>query len=75
MRHDDTPVPDLVIRPPSRDAKLPALIETKADRRMGYALAGAIVLLLLAAAGMLAFHDVIARQLPAEWRSILNFGA
>lgn len=75
-RRDDSemPVPDLVIRPPSRGAMLPALIEPKADRRMGYVLAGAIALLLLAAVGVLLFHDAITQLLPAEWRALLSIG-
>jgi hypothetical protein len=71
---DFEPVPDFVIRPgASLRAQLPALIEPKVDRRMGYILAGAIALLLLAALGILLFHDVLAAQLPVEWRTILHF--
>jgi len=73
-RRDDpsVPVPDLVIRPPSRGAMLPALIEPKANRRMGFVLFGAIALLVLAAAGVLLFHDSITQLLPPEWRSLLS---
>ena len=54
---------------------LPALIEHKADRRMSYVLMGALALLILLAVGVLAFHNVIADQLPVEWRNILHFDA
>ena len=71
---DSDAVPDLVIRPPSSPrAMLPVLVEPKADRRMGFILAGAIAALLLFAVGMIAFHNTIASMLPAEWRAILNF--
>ncbi len=69
------PVPDFVIRPATRGAMLPALIEPKADRRLSYVLVGALALLILLAAGALAFHNVIADQLPPEWRNILHFDA
>lgn len=67
------PAPDFVIRPATRGAMLPALIEPKADRRMSLALIGVVTLLVLLAVGVLAFHNVIADQLPPEWRSILQF--
>lgn len=67
------PAPDFVIRPATRGAMLPALIEPKADRRMSLALIGVVALLVLLAVGVLAFHNVIADHLPAEWRSILHF--
>jgi predicted Zn finger-like uncharacterized protein len=69
------PAPDFVIRPASRGAMLPALIEPKADRGMSLMLVGTLVVLLLVAAGLLAFHNVIADMLPSEWRSILRFNA
>jgi hypothetical protein len=72
---DTMPVPDFVIRPPSRGAMLPALIEPRADRRMSYVLIGALALLVLLAVAGLAFHNVIADQLPIEWRNILRFDA
>ncbi len=67
------PAPDFVIRPATRGAMLPALIEPKADRRMSLALISVVTLLILLAVGVLAFHNVIADQLPLEWRSILQF--
>ncbi len=67
------PVPDFIIRPGTRGAGLPALIEPKTNRRMGYVLFGAIALLLLMAAGMIVFHTSIANLLPPEWRQILHF--
>ena len=56
----------------ARGAMLPALIEPKANRRMGFVLFGAIALLVLAAAGVLLFHDSITQLLPPEWRSLLS---
>ena len=75
QRIDTQPVPDVVIRPPTRGASLPALIEPKVERGLSLALVGTLVVLLLLAAGILAFHNVIADQLPVEWRSILRFDA
>jgi predicted Zn finger-like uncharacterized protein len=69
------PVPDVVIRPERREAMLPALIEPKADRGISLLLVGTFVLLLLLAAGVIAFHDVIVDQLPVEWRTILRFNS
>ena len=66
-------MPDFIIRPGTRGAGLPALIEPKTNRRMGYVLFGAIALLLLMAAGMIVFHTSIANLLPLEWRQILHF--
>ncbi|HZP98984.1 MAG TPA: zinc-ribbon domain-containing protein [Reyranella sp.] len=68
-----TPIPDVVIRPPTRGAMLPALIEPKTNRRMNLVLWGALALLVLVGAGIFAFHDIIAQQLPPEWRTILRF--
>src|SRR5512143_205089 len=60
---DTAPVPDVVIRPPTRGASLPALIEPRVERQLSLALVGTLMLLLLLAAGILAFHNVIADQL------------
>lgn len=72
---DTMPVPDMVIRPSLKGAGLPALIEPKAERRLGLVLAGVLLLLIVVAAGAFYFRQDILQQLPAEWRSMLRINA
>ena len=62
------PIPDFVIRPQTRGASLPALIEPKASRRISLVLAGALVLLVLLVAGLVAFRDELAGEPSVQWR-------
>jgi predicted Zn finger-like uncharacterized protein len=69
---DTMPIPDVVIRPTVKGAGLPALIEPKADRRLGIILAAILILLVVGTAALYAFRQDIIPLLPAEWRSMLR---
>ena len=67
---EDLPVPDLVIRPPSRGAGLPAVIEPKS--RLGLTLLiAALALIVALGAGAYVFREEILPLVPAEMRPLL----
>jgi predicted Zn finger-like uncharacterized protein len=69
---DTMPIPDVVIRPTMKGSGLPALIEPKADRRLGIILSAILILLVVAAAALYYFRQDVIPLLPAEWRSMLR---
>ncbi len=64
------PAPDFVIRPPTRGAGLPALIEPRDNRRISRVLAGALILLVLLVAGVVAFRDDLMGDSSMQWRDL-----
>ena len=71
-RPEIAPIPDVVIRPATRGSMLPALIEPKTNRHINLVLLGGGLLVVLAAAGVLAYHDQILAYVPPEWRALLR---
>ena len=67
--------PDFVIRPPTRGAGLPALIEPRANRRISLVLAGALILLVLLVAGVVAFREELMGDLSMLWRDLPHAGS
>jgi predicted Zn finger-like uncharacterized protein len=71
----ESPVPDVVIRPQTPGAGLPALTRPPPKSHRGRWLAGAAVLLLvLGSAGFFWRHQILER-LPPSWRPILTLEA
>jgi predicted Zn finger-like uncharacterized protein len=69
------PVPDIVIRPAIHPPALPALIEPRENAAWTKVLVGVVVVVVLLAAGVFAFRNQIATQLPLQWRTVLNIDA
>ena len=68
---EEGPVPDLVIRPPSRGAGLPAVIEPKSSFGwIPFAIAPIALIVALGAGGYV-FRDEILPLIPAEVRPLL----
>jgi predicted Zn finger-like uncharacterized protein len=69
------PVPDVVIRPQSPGAGLPALTAPPPERHVGRWLAGAAVLLLVVGSAAFAWRDQIRDRLPPSLRPIFTLEA
>lgn len=74
-QHPSEPVPDVVIRPSTHPPALPALIEPRENAAWTKVLVGVVVVAVLLAAGVFAFRNQIATQLPLHWRTVLNIDA
>lgn len=66
----ERPTPDLVIRPPTRGASLPAVIKPRPPTPWTrYVVAAAAIVLLVVATALFAFRDMIIAQLPDDVRA------
>lgn len=68
-------MPDVVIRPQSPGAGLPALTRPQPKRHLGRWLAGAAVLLVVLGSAAFAWRDRILERLPPAFRPILTLEA
>lgn len=71
---EEGPIPDLVIRPPSRGAGLPAVIEPKRSLRWIPLTIAPLALIVALGAGAYVFRDEILPLIPAEFRPLLAEG-
>lgn len=71
------PVPDVVIRPSTPGAGLPALTTPPSKRKTNWGtwIAYAIVLVVLLGGAGYAYRDQIKAKLPASWRALLHLDA
>jgi predicted Zn finger-like uncharacterized protein len=71
------PVPDIVIRPSTPGAGLPALTTSPAKPKTSWGtwIAYAIVLVVLLGGAGYAYRDQIKARLPASWRAVLHLDA